>query len=55
MYFLHTLLAGPCAAPVYGGCAHLCFPSNETTAVCKCDFGYELADDKKNCTTSRYH
>ena len=40
---------GPCEI-MNGGCEHVCLPS-AAKATCKCDFGFHLDPDNKNCSS----
>nr|XP_022323721.1 low-density lipoprotein receptor-related protein 1B-like [Crassostrea virginica] len=40
---------GPCEI-MNGGCEHVCLPS-ASKATCKCDFGFHLDPDNKNCSS----
>ncbi|XP_011412220.3 low-density lipoprotein receptor-related protein 1B [Magallana gigas] len=41
---------GPCEI-MNGGCEHVCLPSATAQATCKCDFGFILESDRKNCSS----
>lgn len=37
-----------------GGCEHVCLPSATAQATCKCDFGFILESDRKNCSSGKH-
>lgn len=50
-HFFFTL--GPCEI-MNGGCEHVCLPSATAQATCKCDFGFILESDRKNCSSGKH-
>ena len=43
----------PCELSTKGGCEHVC-NENGDEAKCSCDDGYELKEDGKGCSKSKY-